>query len=62
MNQIFKIIIFSAIFIFIFITHAMAQGPAPIETPLDPASLAVLIGGGALALKKIRDNKNKKVS
>lgn len=43
-----------------------AQGPPPIpqtDAPLDPASLSVLIGGGAYALKKMNDkrkeNKNK---
>ena len=47
---------------FIAVANGVAQGPGPppVNTPLDPASLAVLIGGGALALKKMRDKKRNK--
>ena len=45
----------------LFVGTVFAQGPAPIKTPLDPFSLTVLIGGGAVAVKKMRaDKKNKK--
>ena len=43
------------------VSYVFAQpGPPPTPTvngPLDPASIAVLVGGGALAVKKIRDKK-----
>ena len=62
MNQYFKIIGLTAILMFIAVANGVAQGPGPppVNTPLDPASLAVLIGGGALALKKMRDKKRNK--
>jgi hypothetical protein len=63
MNQYFKTIGLTAILIFIAVSNGVAQGPGPPpvnNTPLDPASLSVLIGGGALALKKMRDKKKAK--
>jgi hypothetical protein len=51
--------VLSVLFLFA-VNFGWAQGPPPIPTvdaPLDPASLSVLIGGGAYALKKMNDKR-----
>ncbi len=61
MGQVLKVILFTTVFMFIFIPGTMAQpGPPPVSTPLDPVSLVVLIGGGAIAFKKMKDDKKAK--
>jgi hypothetical protein len=61
MGQVLKVVLFTAIFMFLFIPGTMAQpGPPPVSTPLDPVSLVVLIGGGAIAYKKMKADKKAK--
>ena len=62
MNQNSKLLIFTFFVCFILTNSLLAQGPGPppADAPLDPASIAVLIGGGAVAVKKIRDKRRKK--
>ena len=62
MTQKIKKAVLISLISFAFIGKSFAQGPAPIETPLDPISLTVLIGGGVLAVKKMKADKKEKDS